>query len=449
MTQSNGQLRLGFVAVMRSTFDVPLAESMILEARVRLEASGFALSGPREAVSTAEEARAASRELETETLDAVVVFQATFADSGMVLALAESANAPLLLWAIPEQPSGGRLRLNSYCGVNLGAHALKRAEVQYEAIYLDATNPEAIERIRSLARAGRIRRRLRQARIGRFGSEPDGFASCVMDEAALRERLGIEVLQYELKSLFNDVKRQAPEEIRKLQSELEGRIEGLPQLDQDGVQGTIGTYLALRRLAEREGLAGFAIRCWPEFFTEMRCAACGALSMLSDELTPASCESDVNGIITQLVLQQVAEAPVFDSDIVATNEELDGVVFWHCGKAPLSMADPEVRPLATVHSNRRMPLLMEFPLKPGPVTLARLSAATGEYRLLIGSGEMVRAEKSFTGTSGVCRFAKPAPEFMERILKEGLEHHVALAYGDHAATLRALAKLLDLPVLEL
>ena len=60
-----------------------------------------------------------------------------------------------------------------------------------------------------------------------------------------------------------------------------------------------------------------------------------------------------------------------------------------------------------------------------------------------------RAEKSFTGTSGVCRFAKPAPEFMERILKEGLEHHVALAYGDHAATLRALAKLLDLPVLEL
>jgi L-fucose isomerase-like protein len=316
-------------------------------------------------------------------------------------------------------------------------------------MYLDATDPEALERIRRLARAGRIRRRLKQTRIGRFGPEPDGFASCILDEPALRGRLGVEVVQYELQALFDDVRRLAPEEIRKVQSELGDRIEGLQQLDQGGVEGTLGTYLALRRLAERDGLAGFAIRCWPEFFNEMHCAACGALSMLSDELTPASCESDINGIVTQLVLQQVAEAPVFDTDIVATNEELDGVVFWHCGKAPLSMADPEQRPLATVHSNRRIPLLMEFPLKPGPVTLARLSAATGEYRLVVGTGEMVRAAKSFTGTSGVCRFGKPAKEFMEHILEEGLEHHVALAYGEHATTLRTLAKLLELPVLEL
>jgi L-fucose isomerase-like protein len=215
------------------------------------------------------------------------------------------------------------------------------------------------------------------------------------------------------------------------------------------VQGTLGTYLVLRRLAQRERLAGFAIRCWPEFFDEMKCAACGAMSLLCDELTPASCESDINGIVTQVILQEIAEAPVFDSDIVAMNEELDGVVFWHCGKAPLSMADPEVRPLATVHSNRGMPLLMEFPLKPGPLTLARLTAASGEYQLVIGSGEMLRAAKSFSGTSGVCRFRKPAPEFMERILEEGLEHHVALVYGDHVAALRALATVLDLPVLEL
>jgi len=449
MTRSGEQLRLGFVAVMRSTFDVPLAESMVRDARARLAEGGFDLAGPAGAVSTVEEAGAAAKELAGEPIDALVVFQATFADSGMARALAEGSDAPLLLWAIPEKPSGGRLRLNSYCGVNLGAHALRRAGLRYEALYLDAADPEAVERIRTLARAGRIRRRLRGTRIGRFGPEPDGFASCVMDAEALRERLGVEVAQYELASLFDDVKRMDGEEIDRLRNDLTGRIDGLREQDPEGVKGTLGTYLALRRLAEKEGLAGFAIRCWPEFFTGMQCAACGALSLLSDELTPASCESDVNGVITQLTLQEAAGAPVFDSDIVAVNEELDGVVFWHCGKAPLSMADPEERPLATVHSNRLMPLLMEFPLKPGPVTLARLSAATGGYRLVIGTGEMVRSAKSFTGTSGVCRFAKPAKAFMETILEEGLEHHVALAYGDHTATLRALARLLDLPVLEL
>ena len=36
------------------------------------------------------------------------------------------------------------------------------------------------------------------------------------------------------------------------------------------------------------------------------------------------------------------------------------------------MADPAVGVAATVHSNRKLPLLFEFPLKPGRITLARL-----------------------------------------------------------------------------
>jgi hypothetical protein len=39
--------------------------------------------------------------------------------------------------------------------------------------------------------------------------------------------------------------------------------------------------------------------------------------------------------------------------------------------------------------------LMEFPLKPGTVTVACLSQATGSYRLVIGTDEMQRAPKVF------------------------------------------------------
>ncbi len=35
------------------------------------------------------------------------------------------------------------------------------------------------------------------------------------------------------------------------------------------------------------------------------------------------------------------------------------------------------------------------------------------------------------------------------IIASGLEHHTALAYGDHRATLRAVAAELGLPLLEL
>jgi L-fucose isomerase-like protein len=103
------------------------------------------------------------------------------------------------------------------------------------------------------------------------------------------------------------------------------------------------------------------VRCWPEFFTELGCAACGSSSMLNDGLIPASCEADVNGAITQLILQLISGAPVVDTDIVSFDLDADTAVFWHCGKAPLSMADPDVQPRATNHSNRQKPLLMEFP----------------------------------------------------------------------------------------
>jgi L-fucose isomerase-like protein len=191
------------------------------------------------------------------------------------------------------------------------------------------------------------------------------------------------------------------------------------------------------------------VRCWPEFFTELGCAACGAMSMLSDELLPCSCEADVNGTVTQLMLQWLSGEPAFGTDVVSFDLDEDAVVVWHCGLAPLSMADPDVQPRATIHSNRQLPLLMEFPLKPGRVTLARLSEATGSYRLVVGTGEILQAPMSFTGTSGVLRFDRPAAEVLDIMLSEGLEHHVSLTYGDYEPALLALAKMLDLPILRL
>jgi L-fucose isomerase-like protein len=224
-------------------------------------------------------------------------------------------------------------------------------------------------------------------------------------------------------------------------------LPNLAELDQKAVRGTLSTLEALRGLSQAEGLGGVAVRCWPEFFTEMGCAACGAMSIMSDSGVPCSCEADVNGTITQIMLQAVSGKPAFGTDLVSANLEEDTVVVWHCGLAPLSMADPAVRPRGTAHSNRKLPLLMEFPLKPGRVTIARLSESSGAYRLVVGQGEMLQAPMSFTGTSGVLRFDRPAAEVLDVILTQGLEHHLSLTYGDYVPALLAVGEMLELPVL--
>ena len=41
-------------------------------------------------------------------------------------AIAATLDVPLLLWTFPEERTGGRLRLNSFCGANLASHTLSR-----------------------------------------------------------------------------------------------------------------------------------------------------------------------------------------------------------------------------------------------------------------------------------------------------------------------------------
>jgi len=92
---------------------------------------------------------------------------------------------------------------------------------------------------------------------------------------------------------------------------------------------------------------------------------------------------------------------------------------------------------------------MEFPLKPGKVTLARLSQADGNLQLVVGRGQMIASPPSFSGTSGTIQFERPVRDVVETVLGNGLEHHISIVYGDYLSPLLAFARLMDLPILHL
>ena len=86
---------------------------------------------------------------------------------------------PVLLWAVPDERDGGRLRLTSLCGINLAGHALTRRQMAYDYLHVPTDDPNALSDIERLARVGRAMRTLRGARIGLMGEHPDGFDTCV------------------------------------------------------------------------------------------------------------------------------------------------------------------------------------------------------------------------------------------------------------------------------
>ena len=466
---------VGVMALARSTFDVAHAEETASRAFVTLDALDAEIAGSRSLLFDEDEARRALEELRQRRLDLLLVLQVTFTDASMAKRIAEEIGAHLAFWAFPEPRTGGRLRLNSLCGVNLAAHALARRAQGYSWVHCAPDAPEAAARIRRLleapprtatplepiaapqaspsesvsTRADEVLARLAAARIGLVGEPPEGFDTCDFDEGVLERKLGIRLERISLEEVFRAARAQPPESVAETHRRVEADLAGIRALEPEPLERSLRVFGAFSALARERELSALAVRCWPEFFTEYGCAACGPMAMTSQDGVPCACEADVYGAVTGLLLQAITDAPPFMADLVEVDREGDSAVVWHCGLAPLSMADPEERPRAGIHSNRRMPLLGEFALAPGRVTLARLSQSRGPLRLVVAGGEMLKAPPSFSGTSGVLRFDRHAGHVLDRILEEGIEHHYGLAYGDCRSALRALAEKLRLPLLEL
>jgi L-fucose isomerase-like protein len=445
---------VALIAIARPTFDVPLAQSVAAAAADAIQSAGFVLAGSgSELIMDADGVAAVQARLEETPFDLLVLLQASFADSSMAVSLASVAHArgvPILLWAVPDTRDGGRLRLNSLCGINLAGHALTLYGISYEYVLAPIGDAAAPHTVGVLARAGRALRTLRNATIGVVGRHPGGFETCQYDEADLRSLLGVTVAPLELTAVLESARRAGQAERQEFLERVRVHALNLDELDAQATNGTAGVYVALRRLVEDDGLSGVAVRCWPEFFTELGCAACGAMSVLNQDHCPASCEADVNGTLTSLLLQSLGGSQAFITDLVSIDAQTDTGVFWHCGLAPFAMADPDAGVRGTIHSNRKLPLLFEFPLKPGRITLARLHrTVSGEYQLAFGGGEMVTAPRPYGGTCGVVRFDLPAVTVFDRVMRHGLEHHFSIIYGDYRAELAAFARVAGFPILEL
>ena len=451
----------------RPTFDVEFAQENLAAMLAVLDAAGHEVIGSRELLFDEAATRNAMSEIEVAQVDQVVILQVTFTDAAMTVAIAAAFSQPLAIWAIPEPRIGGRLRLNSFCGLNLAAHALGLNERAFSWIYCepDETAGQQLtallngERQAKTLTADRVPASTQEGaaiaeavngrRIARIGEHPAGFDTCAYDAAVVKTLAGVEVEALALDDLF-DAARAAPRDAAAhLKDVVAAQVAGLDQVDQDQLDRSLRLKVGLDDLRTNGGYDAFAIRCWPETFTEYGGAVCGPAAIMGEARVPCACEADVYGALTQLILMEAAKAPVFLTDLVDMDAQDNTGVVWHCGQAPLSMRDPEGPSEATIHTNRKQPLLYQFTLKPGPVTFMRISQARNTPQMVLGYGEMIRRPMAFTGTSGVVRFERDASSVLDDIISSGLEHHMALAYGDHRTALRGVAGALGLPLLEI
>ena len=467
MSDQQGRRRVGVVAVARDTFDLEVAaRTATAMRRVLAAVDDIELIDEVPLALDAERSREAGERVAD--VDAVVLLQATFTDSTLPAAALASTplDRPVVLWGAPEPRTGGRLTMNALCGINLAAYRLRADGRDVRALYLDPHAPDAAARITEALRAPLtpptsrelpaadaddheravlVRERMAGMRIGRVGHHPDGFDPCAAGEDDLAT-LGATLDHVELEEMFDRARAAQESDLAPLRTLVDTR--GAASLDREGVDATLRLHLALLGLVDARAWSAVATRCWPECFIELGGAACAAQGMLADRGVPATCEADVLGAATAVALEAAAGSTAFVADLVDAAE--DGTVaFWHCGLAAPSLAHPDEPVGTTLHPNRRKPLLHEFRLRPGRVTIARFGHAHGGLRLALGGGEILDAPRPFTGTAAVVRPDTPADELVATVLAEGLDHHYGLVHGDVRGVMAAVAEQLGIPVVVL
>lgn len=461
------------IAIGRPTFDLDLAADRVDAAWQLLDRDGLDPHGVRAIATGPDEV---DDRLDRVPPDApcVYVLQATFADSSLVARVHDRLGPPMVIWSFPEPRTGGRLRLNSLCGANLAAYLLRRRRARVGFVHVDpsargasAELRAATERARALpvapvddvvgaatassamaAEVAASAATVGRSRIGVVGDAPVGFEPCEGDVAELGRITGLGVDRVALATLFDQADASAPEARRATTERVRTTLDVPDDVERAGLAESMRLHEGLRALAARHGWAALATRCWPECMTEYGGAMCTPMAMLTEDGTPSVCEADLFGAATALILRTVGGSDPFVADLVDAQDD-DTSVIWHCGVAPVTLADPRDRPVGITHPNRHRALANQFALRPGRVTVARLSQSSGRISMVIGGGEMLDRPRPFVGTCGVVRWDGGVDRVVDVVFTRGLEHHLGVVYGDHRQSLRALAAAWGLPVISL
>ncbi|MEP6650893.1 MAG: hypothetical protein ABJA74_13440 [Lapillicoccus sp.] len=465
--------RVVLVPTARPTFAVDVARQLAAEARALLVDLGAEVVGPDDLVMTAEDVEAAKPFL-AEGADLVVNVCASFSDATPALELYGALDQPVLLWSFREPgPVGDRLWLNSMCGSNLFGHALVvHAGGAPRLLYGNPDEPGTRHTL-AQALAGNLPdvveppttpgqradaasvvpalESLRGRRLGLVGDAPPGFTPSQYDGALVATLFGIEVEQVDVDAMFDRV---GDVDDVAAKSEYASAVAAQPSLgavDADQAMSSARITTAMRGWRDDYALAGMAIRCWPEFPTQLGACPCSSLSRVADEGTPTACERDVYGAVTMLLMESLGSGTTYLVDTVDLDAEANVVRLWHCGAAATSLAADPAEATQFTHCNRNLGVAGNFPLKTGPVVMARLTedpAHPGTLRLLLASGESVAEPNRFQGNTAAVRLDGDAEQFVTGLVTGGFPHHTVLAWTDVRPQLRAAADHLGIAVID-
>jgi len=416
---------------------------------------------PHGAVRDLDQAEAVAAHFARQGVEGLVLCPVDFGDERSAAKVAERLRMPVFLYATKEPPAAEDASLarvsDSYCGNLAISAALHRRGLPFHFGGLFFPDEAELQtELAHFARAVAVVKGLRNARIGQVGVRPPPFESVSYDEGAMARKFDQNVLFADLADLVDEAGRRADDdpEVRKVVADIRRSAATITVAD-DYLLTAAKLELALVGFFTRSRLSALAMQCWPTVQRLAGISLCAVFGRLTGRHLLTACEADVLGAVSMLAQYHAALGETLPHLVDWTIQHRDDpnlLLAWHCGNAPCSLArDPQEVALRSrrdmtgerpISPGDPMAGLMQFQLRPGPVTLCRIAECDGEWKLLIARGEVVPSEETLAGTWSWVRVPDHA-RLYRTLVEEGFIHHASMIHGDQTAALVQACRFLD------
>lgn len=162
-------------------------------------------------------------QLEKEKLDGVFILMCNFGCEEAVGRVCRRLKKPVFLWGARDKAiaEDGSRSTDTQCGLFASSRILKRYGVQFTyAFNCSITDAEFADRFSVFLGVTRVISTFNHLRIGQINARPKYFTSVMINESALIEQLGIEVVPVNIAAVSNEMQQIRSEESLKLRNQI-------------------------------------------------------------------------------------------------------------------------------------------------------------------------------------------------------------------------------------
>lgn len=348
-------------------------------------------------------------------------------------------NVPVLIHAFPDDAKKMDInwRRDSFCGKMSACNNLRQYNIKYSITSnhtMDPTSPEFMRDLLAFAGICRIVRGMRTARVGMMGARPEAFKTVRFSEKLL-ENSGISVETLDLSEVFGRINR-----LEDNDPTVQTKLGAIRSYARTSTIPEVSLYrmakfgVVLDGWMDDNALDATAIQCWTSMEEYFGVVPCTLMSMSSNKLNPAACETDIVGALAMLALQLGSGRP---SALVDWNnnygEDPDKGVVFHCSNLPKDVFIEDIPVMdyqeiisKTVGKENTYGTIYGR-VKKSEFSYLRLSTDdfSGKIVAYTGQGDFTDDPIDTFGGYGVVQVPR-FQELLAYICENGFEHHVSI-----------------------